>query len=48
MSITDYKKKGNSEFEVEMYGIAVKFYSKAIELDGSKDIYYSNRSNAYM
>ena len=47
-SADDYKKKGNTEFEAGMFGIAVKFYSKAIELDGLNDIYYSNRANAYL
>ena len=47
-SADDYKKKGNTEFEAGMFGIAVKFYSKAIELSGLNDIYYSNRANAYL
>ena len=31
-----------------MFGIAVKFYSKAIKLDGLNDIYYSNPANVYL
>ena len=47
-SADDYKKKGNTEFEAGMFGIAVKFYSKAIKLDGLNDIYYSNPANVYL
>lgn len=44
----DYKKKGNIEFQAGMFETAIQFYSKAIELNELNDIYFLNRSCAYL
>ncbi|KAL3879102.1 hypothetical protein ACJMK2_031415 [Sinanodonta woodiana] len=40
--------QANAEFVDENYEKALHLYSKAIEIDGEKDDYYSSRSHAYL
>jgi len=42
------KNKGNKFFEEADYTDALKWYTKAIELDSSNHVYYSNRSVTYL
>ncbi|XP_058798627.1 stress-induced-phosphoprotein 1 [Phymastichus coffea] len=41
------KGKGNKALQEEKFDDAIKFYTQAIELDGSNHVLYSNRSAAY-
>lgn len=41
------KKLGNDAFAAKNYDLALKHYTKAIELDPSNAVYYSNRSACY-
>jgi len=43
----DFKNRGNKEYSNRNYAEAIKLYSKAIELDGTNAVYYSNRAAAY-
>lgn len=43
----DFKSKGNAEMAAKSYDAAIASYGKAIELDGSNPVYYSNRAAAY-
>lgn len=42
------KEKGNDALRSGDLSTAIKYYSEAIELDGSNHVYYSNRSAAYL
>ena len=44
---SDWKELGNQQFKDEKFEEAVKSYTKAIEIDSSVSIYFSNRSRAY-
>mmetsp|Transcript_13785 Transcript_13785/g.20483 ORF Transcript_13785/g.20483 Transcript_13785/m.20483 type:complete len:565 (+) Transcript_13785:81-1775(+) len=44
----EFKAKGNAAQQAGKFDEAIAFYSKAIELDGSNHVYYSNRSAAYL
>lgn len=48
LTAEEYKTKGNNAFDNEKYELACNYYSKAIELDSSSEVYYLNRSNAYI
>lgn len=41
------KDKGNKALQEEKFDDAIKFYTQAIELDGSNHVLYSNRSAAH-
>jgi len=43
----EFKSKGNTEYANRNFAEAVKLYSKAIDLDPSNAVYYSNRAAAY-
>jgi len=43
----EFKAKGNTEFTSGNFNEAIKSYSKAIDLDKTNHVYYSNRSAAY-
>jgi stress-induced-phosphoprotein 1 len=43
----EFKEKGNKDFQAGKYSDSIKSYDKAIELDPSNHVYYSNRSAAY-
>jgi len=43
----EFKAKGNKEYSANNFNEAIKSYSKAIELDKTNHVYYSNRSAAY-
>jgi len=45
---SQYKLKGNALFKNGKTKEAIEMYTKAIEVDGSNHIYYSNRSAAYL
>jgi stress-induced-phosphoprotein 1 len=47
MDATAYKNKGNEAFSAKNYPEAIEQFSKAIELDGSNHVLYSNRSACY-
>lgn len=47
-SFTKSKNLGNEAFKTGEYAKAVELYSKAITLDGSNHIFYSNRSGAHL
>lgn len=42
-----FKAQGNEVMKQEKFDEAVKYYSKAIELDGQNAVYYCNRAAAY-
>lgn len=46
-SADDFKNQGNEAFKNKDYDKAIELYSKAIELDPKKEVYYSNRSGAF-
>jgi tetratricopeptide (TPR) repeat protein len=43
----DWKNKGNDFFKNQDFNSAVECFTKAIELDSSNHIFFSNRSGAY-
>lgn len=43
-----FKLKGNECFKRKVYEKAIEWYSKAIQLDGTQYIYWSNRSASYI
>lgn len=47
MDANAYKAKGNEAFSAKDFSTAVENFSKAIELDGSNHVLYSNRSASY-
>lgn len=47
-SAEDFKAKGNAALQAKKFTEAIECYTKAINLDGSNEIYYSNRSAAYL
>lgn len=47
MDAAAYKTKGNEAFSAKNYPEAIENFSKAIELDGSNHVLYSNRSASY-
>ncbi|KAJ3268167.1 Hsp90 cochaperone [Terramyces sp. JEL0728] len=47
MTAEEYKAQGNKAFSTGDYDSAISFFSKAIELDPSNHVLYSNRSAAY-
>jgi len=47
MSAEEFKKQGNTAFTNKEYEKAIEFFSKAIELDPSNHVLYSNRSASY-
>jgi stress-induced-phosphoprotein 1 len=46
-SADDFKNQGNNAFKNKDYDTAIELYTKAIELDPKKEVYYSNRSGAF-
>jgi len=48
MSAAEWKAKGNAALQSGDATLAVECYTKAIDLDGSNHVYYSNRSAAYL
>lgn len=44
----EYKAQGNAALTAKQYSLAVEHYTKAINLDGTNHVYYSNRSAAYL
>lgn len=44
----EFKAQGNKHLTAGEYDLAIEAYSKAIELDSSDHIFYSNRSAAYL
>jgi stress-induced-phosphoprotein 1 len=47
-SAEDFKAQGNAALQAKKFTEAIECYTKAINLDGSNEIYYSNRSAAYL
>jgi len=47
-SADEFKGKGNAALQSGNYSLAIEHYTSAINLDGSKHVYYSNRSAAYL
>jgi stress-induced-phosphoprotein 1 len=47
MSSADFKNLGNQAFKEKKFEESVQLYSKAIELNPSDHVLYSNRSGAY-
>lgn len=47
-SAEDFKAKGNAALQAKKFTEAIECYTKSINLDGSNEIYYSNRSAAYL
>ncbi|KAG9300989.1 hypothetical protein G9A89_018941 [Geosiphon pyriformis] len=47
MSADEFKNLGNQAFAAKDYGKAIEHFTKAIELDSSNHVLYSNRSAAY-
>jgi len=43
----EWKDKGNKDYQAGRYTESIKSYDKAVELDPTNHIYYSNRSAAY-
>lgn len=41
------KQAGNAQMSNKSYDLAIESYTKAITLDGSNPVYYSNRAAAY-
>lgn len=48
MAGLQFKNKGNQFFKAKDYPQAIEFYSKAIEAEPKNQVYYSNRSAAYL
>eukprot|EP00978_Attheya_sp_CCMP212_P027044 scaffold90116_cov52-Attheya_sp.AAC.2 len=48
MSADDFKEQGNGAFNAGDYPKSIELYSKAIELDATNHVYYSNRSAAFL
>lgn len=48
MSWLRLKEQGNKQFQLKNYHEAVDLYTKAIEIDSSQDVLYSNRSLCYL
>ena len=46
-SAVDYKNEGNEALKAGNLDLAIEKYTKAIELDSTNHVFYSNRSNAY-
>lgn len=46
--LSQYKTQGNAAIQQEKFTEAIELYTKAIEIDESNYIYYSNRSAAYL
>lgn len=44
---TELKDQGNKALQAEKYDEAIALYTKAIEMDGTNHVFYSNRSAAY-
>ena len=44
---TELKDQGNKALQAEKYDEAIALYSKAIEMDGTNHVFYSNRTAAY-
>ena len=42
-----YKSQGNQALQVGQYAEAIELYSKAISLEPSNEVYFSNRCAAY-
>ncbi|CUE96193.1 stress-inducible protein STI1, putative [Bodo saltans] len=47
MDAAAYKSKGNEAFSAKNYPEAIEYFTKAIELDGSNHVLFSNRSACY-
>ncbi|EPY26571.1 stress-induced-phosphoprotein 1 [Strigomonas culicis] len=47
MDATELKNKGNQEYSAGNYVEAINYFSKAIQVDGSNHVLYSNRSASY-
>lgn len=45
---SSFKEKGNAAMASRKLGDAVEYYTKAIEYDPDNEVYYSNRSHAYL
>lgn len=48
MSAAEYKAKGDNHLKAKEFDLAIEAYSKAIELNPSDHVFYSNRSAAYL
>lgn len=48
ITIYQYKAKGNAALVAKNFSEAIENYSKAIDLDGTNHVFYSNRSAAYL
>ncbi|CAM9370835.1 unnamed protein product [Chrysoparadoxa australica] len=48
MSAAEFKAKGNAALQAKDYDEAIAHYTKAIELEPSNHVFYSNRSAAYL
>ena len=48
MSAVSFKDTGNKHLQAGEFDQAIEAYSRAINLDGSKHVFYSNRSAAYL
>ncbi|OON20256.1 tetratricopeptide repeat protein [Opisthorchis viverrini] len=46
--VEEYKTNGNSAYQKACYDEAVEWYTKAINVDGSNALLYSNRAAAYL
>jgi stress-induced-phosphoprotein 1 len=44
----DYKNKGNDAFKAQRYEEAIDWFTKAIDLNPADQVFYSNRSGAYL
>ena len=47
MSATEHKDRGNEHFKHARWDDAVEEFTRAIELDGTNHVFYSNRSAAH-
>ncbi|KAJ1480259.1 hypothetical protein T484DRAFT_1627292 [Baffinella frigidus] len=47
MSADEFKLKGNAAFSAQNYPQAIKWFTKAIKVDGTNHVLYSNRSACY-
>lgn len=48
MSATTFKDQGNQYLQAKQYDEAIEAYSKAVKLDPTDKVFYSNRSAAYL